>query len=62
MKYQVIKIEKNYIGVHNFESLKPAEDMFVIFEEEAIREKEMGFEITQEIYLTENGRIIVSWE
>ena len=31
-------------------------------QEEAIREIGMGIEITQKIYLTENGKIITSWE
>ena len=62
MKYRVIKIEKNYAGVYEYENLEQASDMFVIFEEEAIREIGMGIEITQKIYLTENGKIITSWE
>lgn len=62
MKYRVIKIEKNYVGVYEYENLEPASDMFVIFEEEAIREIGTGIEITQKIYLTENGKIITSWE
>ena len=60
MKYQVIKIEKNYVGVYDFENLLPAAQMFDIFVEEAKREEEL--DITQKIYLTENGRIMGSWE
>ena len=62
MKYQVIKIEKNYVGVYEYENLEPASNMFVIFEEEAIIEIQTDIEITQKIYLTDNGIIIASWE
>ena len=58
-KYQVIKIEKDYIGVHNFESLKPATEMFSIFVEEMEREKDT--DITQAVYVNENGIIICDW-
>lgn len=60
-KYQVIKIEKGYIGVHNFENLKTTTKMFSILVEEAIREKEIGIDIIQAIYATENGIIICDW-
>lgn len=57
--FQVIKIEKNYIGVHNFENWKTASKLFEIFVEEAKREEEI--DITKAIYLTDNGRIDMSW-
>lgn len=60
MKYQVIKIEKNYVGTFKFENAEPALEMFKIFVEEAKHEEEL--EITQKIYLTVNGKIITSWE
>ena len=60
MKYQVIKIEKNYVGTYNFEDVKPALEMFKIFIEEAEREEEL--DITQTIYLTHNGKIVACWE
>lgn len=60
MKYQVIKIEKNYVGIYNFENAEPALEMFKIFVEEAKREEELR--ITQKIYLTVNERIMTSWE
>ena len=41
MKYQVIKIEKNYVGTYNFENAEPALEMFKIFVEEAKREEEL---------------------
>lgn len=60
MKYQVIKIEKNYVGTYNFEDVKPALEMLKIFIEEAELEKVL--DITQEIYLTLNGKIVARWE
>ena len=60
MKYQGIKIEKNYVGTYKFENTEPALEMFKIIVEEAEREEEL--EITQKIYLTDNGRIMASWE
>ena len=60
MKYQVIKIEKNYVGTYNFEDMKPALEMLKIFIEEAELEKEL--DITQAIYLTHNGKIVACWE
>ena len=60
MKYQVIKIEKDYVGICNFEKAESALEMFKIFVEEAKREEEL--DITQKIYLTGNGKIMASWE
>lgn len=60
MKYQVIKIEKDYVGICNFEKAEPALEMFKIFVEEAKREEKL--DITQKIYLTGNGKIMASWE
>lgn len=61
MKYQVLKIEKNYIGTFNFEDLKTTLEMFSIFMEEAKKEGE-ELDITQALYLTINGHIKVRWE
>ena len=61
-KYQVIKIEKNYIGVHNFENLKTATELFSIFVEETQIEKEADIDITQAIYITKNKTIICDWK
>ena len=60
MKYQVIKIEKDYVGTYIFENAEPALEMYRIFVKEARDEGEL--EITQKIYLTDNGRIMASWE
>lgn len=60
MKYQVIKIEKNYVRTYNFENAETALEMFKIFVEEAKREGEL--KITQKVYLTDNERIMASWE
>ena len=60
MKYQVIKIEKNYVGAYDFENAEPAMEMFKILYEEAKREE--ALDITQEIYVTHNGKIILRWE
>ena len=62
MKYQVIIIEKNYAGTHNFEELKPAVEMFKIFTEEETARRRDGLKIIQKIYLTENERIRATWE
>ena len=59
-KYQVTKIEKNYIGTYNFENLETALEMYNILAKEAKREEEL--DITQALYLTINGNIKVSWE
>lgn len=59
-KYKVIKVEKQYIGVHEFENFETAASMFNIFLDEAIREEELN--ITQAIYITYCGVITVSWE
>lgn len=61
-KYQVIKIEKGYIGVHNYEDLETATKMLYIFAEDAIKDEEAGRDIIEAIYLTENGRIIASYK
>lgn len=60
MKYQVIKIEKNYVGTFKFENAEPALEMFKIFVEEAKREQEP--KITQRIFLTVDGKKIAGWE
>lgn len=59
-KYQVIKIESNYIGVFDFDNLETATELFNIFVEDAKREEELI--ITQALYITKNGIIVVSWE
>lgn len=61
MKYQVIKIEKNYIGTFNFEDLDTALEMYSILTKEANNEREEELNITQALYLTINGNIKVSW-
>ncbi len=61
-KYQVFKFEKDYVGVYYFEDLKPATEMFTIFTEEAIRERERDIKITEKICLCEHGKMISSWE
>ena len=59
-KYQVIKIERNYIETKNFENLENALKIFETFVRRAEREEELN--ITKAVYLTDNGRIKASWE
>lgn len=59
-KYQVVKIEKNHVGVFEFEDERTATKMFMILATEGEREEEL--DITQHVYLTNNGKIIVSWD